>query len=227
MQHSSQTIDISASANSDNHAALVPAKAIATPCFIDDTMYHVTTARNRIMRKALISDAQFAELYRTITRSHLRLRVEYPTQSRNFDNSEWDALEASWLELFCDVEPEILHEAVIRFIAKDRKGYWPNSGQIMSAVEDVLADLEKQRREQQSRQEAEQLKRYYQRIKNGENCGTCRHCEHKKERQPWLINEATTKLYCQNPKSYKFHGNTGGRGTAASILCDFYEPIPH
>jgi hypothetical protein len=30
-------------------------------------------------------------------------------------------------------------------------------------------------------------------------------------------------LFCQNPDSYKYEGDYGW-GTAASILCEFYEP---
>jgi len=32
-------------------------------------------------------------------------------------------------------------------------------------------------------------------------------------------------LFCQNPESYKYEGEYG-YGTAASILCEHYEPKP-
>jgi hypothetical protein len=72
----------------------------------------------------------------------LRLRRAYPTQARNFSEEEARATGELWAEIFAGVDPVLLHEAVLRFIVTDRKGYFPAPGQIAGCVERIAAERE-------------------------------------------------------------------------------------
>jgi hypothetical protein len=67
------------------------------------------------------------------------------------------------------------------------------------------------------------LRAIQKRIDSGENCSTCRFCECREVVDTWNRQNKEMKLFCQKPESYKFEGEYGW-GTAASILCDYYEP---
>jgi hypothetical protein len=70
----------------------------------------------------------------------LRLRVAYPTQARSFSAEEVAATNALWAEIFAGVDPDLLREAVMRFIVADRKGYFPAPGQIVGAIEQIVVE---------------------------------------------------------------------------------------
>ena len=71
-----------------------------------------------------------------------KLRTAYPTQARNYTEREVRALNALWSEIFAEVDPGLLHEAVTRFIVSDRKGYFPSPGQILGCIEQIAAERE-------------------------------------------------------------------------------------
>jgi bacterioferritin-associated ferredoxin len=180
-------------------------------------------AKNRIMVKHGMTEQEWAAYDAALSIGLLTLRTAFPTQTRNYSDREHDMLAALWLEIFIDVEPGIVQEAIIRFISADRKGFFPSPGQVMQYVEDIQAERERQETEERIRRHAMYLCELQQRIDNGENCSTCRFCEcrevvHKSSRQ-----QQEMRLYCQNPDSYKYEG-IYGYGTAACILCDYYEP---
>jgi len=74
---------------------------------------------------------------KAISAALLKLSLAYPAQSRSFSPEEVRALTMLWNEAFEDIEPDMLHEAVRRFIAEDRKGFFPSPGQIRGIVEDT------------------------------------------------------------------------------------------
>jgi hypothetical protein len=152
----------------------------------------------------------------------LKLRSSFPTQSRNYSDREVDIMTAVWLEVFAETERGILSEAIVRFVSTDRKGFFPSPGQIMGVVEDIQA-------ERKAKIEAERLERHREylrqkriRIDNGENCATCLFCVCRQEKSMW-DNSIEDNLYCQNPDSDKYEGDTNHKwGTIADYLCDFY-----
>jgi len=72
----------------------------------------------------------------------VKLRTAYPTQARNFSPEEVAATNALWAEVFAGVAPELLHKAVIRFIATDRRErkFFPSPGDIAEVVEKIVAE---------------------------------------------------------------------------------------
>jgi len=152
----------------------------------------------------------------------LTLRTAFPTQARNYSDREFDVLTALWLEIFAEVEPGLLREAIMRFVATDRKGFFPSPGQIMGVVEEIQAEIERQKKAESTARHYAYLREIQRRIDGGENCSTCLYCEHR-EVKNFRNKENEIGLFCQNPASYKYEGEYG-YGTAASILCEFYEP---
>ena len=179
-------------------------------------------AKRRIMSKHGMTEQRWAAYDAEMSFGLLTLRTAFPTQARNYSDGEFDMLTALWLEIFAEVESGILHEAVIRFITTDRKGFFPSPGQIMGIVEEIQAEcqerIEKERRDRHS----DYLRQIQRRIDGGENCSTCCFCVKRMEKTLWS-KEKEEKLYCQNPDSYKYEGEYG-YGTAASIICEYYEP---
>ena len=88
------------------------------------------TPQERKQHNALVA----AELY--------KLRIAYPAQARNFKPEEVAATNALWVEIFEGVEPQVLHEAVKRFITTDRKGFFPAPGQVAGFVEQIMKERE-------------------------------------------------------------------------------------
>ena len=94
-------------------------------------------------------------------------------------------LMALWLEVFVEIEPGIFHEAILRFVTADRKGFFPSPGQIMGIIVDIQAERERQAAAERSKAHAIYLQAIQQRIDNGENCSTCLFCEHREAPQKW------------------------------------------
>jgi hypothetical protein len=94
-------------------------------------------------------------------------------------------LTALWLEIFAEVERGILNEAILRFIAADRKGFFPSPGQVMGVVGDIIKERKKREDEERMRVHAIYLRELQQRIDNGENCSTCRFCECREVKKLW------------------------------------------
>ena len=182
-------------------------------------------AKGRIVGRYGMSEQQLAVYNAEVSISLLTLRTTFPTQARNYSDKEHDMLTALWLEIFAEVEPGTLHEAVMQFVATDRKGFFPSPGQVMGIVEDILAKREAAEKEKRIREHAEEIRKYYERVECGENCSTCRFCERREFVHPWDGEQNETRLYCQNPDSYKYEGKYG-HGTAACIVCEHYEPNP-
>ena len=202
---------------------------------------HTDKAKQHILGNTGMSEKEYANFYALVTMEHLKLKAAYLTHAWNFTGPEWDALTAIWLEMFANTDPSILHEAVARFITNDRKGFFPAPGQIMGFVEEITKEREKAESDRRAREHWAEYAAHQKRVENGENCSTCRFCEHRK-RVPHIATERklfeawrytplgesekylVTDLYCQNPQSYKYEHDYG-HGTAASILCDHYEPM--
>ena len=185
-------------------------------------------AKNRIIHKFGMTEQQWIVYDAEVSIGLLTLRTAFPTQARNYSDREHDMLTALWLEIFAEIEPGTLREAIMRFIAADRKGFFPAPGQIMGIVEEIIDERKKQATAEQAERHYAYLRELQRRIDNGENCSTCRFCEHRKvEKSYWRRDDTNDKteivLFCQNPESYKFEGD-GGYGTAARILCEYYEP---
>jgi len=183
-------------------------------------------AKNRIMSRCGITEQEWAIYDAEISVGLLTLRTAFPTQTRNYSDKEHDMLTALWLEIFVSIEPGILNEAIMRFVTADRKGFFPSPGQIMGVIVDIQAEHERQTAEERTKEHALYLQQIQRRIDNGENCSTCLFCEHRKAPTLYVSegNETKIRLFCQNPKSYKYEGHHG-YGTAASILCEYYEQL--
>jgi len=179
-------------------------------------------AKNRIMSKCGITEQEWAIYDAEISVGLLTLRTAFPTQTRNYSDREHDMLTALWLEIFVEIESGIFHEAILRFVTADRKGFFPSPGQIMGIIVDIQAERERQKAAERTKIHAEYLRQIQQRIDNGENCSTCRFCEHREVPPKWGSDKTEVRLFCQNPDSYKYEGKFG-YGTAATILCEYYE----
>ena len=64
----------------------------------------------------------------------VRLRTVYPSQIKNYTAEEIEILQATWSEVFAETSPQVLSEAVMRFIKTDHKGIFPTPGQIMAII---------------------------------------------------------------------------------------------
>jgi len=182
-------------------------------------------AKNRVISKYGMTEQEWAIYDAAVSIGLLTLRTAFPTQARNYSDREHDMLTAVWLEMFAEVKPDVLHEAIMRFIATDRKGFFPPPGLVMGCVEDIQREREWQETEKRMKEHAVYLREIQRRIDNGENCSTCKFCVHREVKDKWDSRKTEMGLFCQNPESYKYEGDYG-YGTAASILCDYYEPRP-
>ena len=142
----------------------------------------------------------------------------------SFNSRFWStsAITALWLDMFAEVEPGLIGEAIMRFLDKERKGFFPSPGQIKGIIEDIQGEQKEKAMMEQTQRHYEKMRKHQQHIDGGKNCGTCRFCAEKEKGKVWDKRRAEIGLFCQNPKSYKFEGE-GGYGTVASILCEFYE----
>lgn len=169
--------------------------------------------KNSIMAKFDMTEQEWSMYDAELSLGLLTLRTAFPAQARNFSEREHDMLSALWQEIFAEAEPGMLREAIMRFISADRKGFFPSPGQIMDTIEEITAERKKQA-------ETEMFEQYYysnrkrQRTNSGENCSTCRFGEQREAEDIWDKTKKTG-LYCQNPDSPKYGGET-----AADILCD-------
>ena len=78
------------------------------------------------------------------------VRAAFPVQ--NFTREKAESINNLWMITFANVESDILREAVLDFVSKDTKGFFPSPGQIMKSVEDVRrrrywASIERRERE--------------------------------------------------------------------------------
>ena len=179
-------------------------------------------AKNLVMSKHGMTEQQWALYDAEVSIGLLTLRTAFPTQARNYSDREHDVLTALWLEIFAEVEPGLLREAIMRFVATDRKGFFPSPGQVMGLVEDIRAERKRKEDEERAERHYAELREHQRRIDNGENCSTCRFSEYREVEVGWAKRKETS-LFCLNPDSYKYVGEYG-HGTAASILCEHYEP---
>jgi len=179
-------------------------------------------AKNRIMSRCGITEQEWQIYDAEISVGLLTLRTAFPTQTRNYSDKEHDMLMALWLEIFVALEPGIINEAILRFISTDRKGFFPSPGQIMGIIVDIQAERERQATQERIKAQAIYLRQLQDRIDNGENCSTCRFCEHRDVPPKWGSSKTEVRLFCQNPESYKYEGQNS-YGTAATILCEHYE----
>jgi len=179
-------------------------------------------AKARIMSRCGITEQEWVIYDAEISVGLLTLRTAFPTQTRNYSDKEHDMLMALWLEIFVALEPGIINEAILRFIATDRKGFFPSPGQVMGIIVDIQAERERQATQERIKTHAIYLRQLQDRIDNGENCSTCRFCEHRNVPPKWGSDKTEVRLFCQNPESYKYEGEYG-HGTVATILCELYE----
>ena len=97
-------------------------------------------AKAQVMAKTEMPEKQWLKYEAAVKVGLFKLRTAYPTQSRNYNATEADALTALWLENFCETCPDVLLEAVARFIKADRKGFFPAPGLIMAFVDEIEAE---------------------------------------------------------------------------------------
>ena len=102
-------------------------------------------SKSQIMGKTGMEESGWSEYKSVVIQSLYKLQVAFPTQARNFDTSESNALTLLWLEIFAEVKPWVLAEAVTLFIKNDRSGFFPSPGQIMGAVEEILETMPQKR----------------------------------------------------------------------------------
>jgi hypothetical protein len=178
-------------------------------------------AKHRIMRKHGMNEQEWAIYDAEVSIGLLTLRTAFPTQARNYSDREHDVLTALWLEIFAEVEPGLLREAIMRFVATELKGFFPSPGQIMSVVEEIQGERQRQEKAKRIAQHDAYLQELQQRIDSCENCSTCRFCEHREVKNIWS-KENEMSLFCRNPESYRYDDDDG-YGTSANILCDHYE----
>ena len=199
-----------------------PAKQQHELAQINNTPTFAELAKNQLMHKYGMTVQEWAIYDAEISIGLLKLRTAFPTQTRNYNDKEHDMLITLWLEIFVAIEPGIFHEAIMRFIATDRKGFFPSPGQVMGIVEDIKTEREWQAEEERAEAEAIRWQQIQQRIDNGENCSTCKFCEHRDTPQKLGSAKTEVQLYCQYPDSFKYEGQYG-HGTVATILCEHYE----
>lgn len=156
------------------------------------------------------------------------LRMAYPVQARKFTEREVIRTNELWAEIFAGVDLLLMHKAVVRFIATDRKAFFPSPGQIIGVLEDIKKEVAAEEKRAAAEKHWEAVFEHERRVAQGENCSTCRFCEHRGCRagrfEKHAEGSAVTMLFCQNPDSYKFEGRSG-HGTADTILCEQYEPL--
>jgi len=180
-------------------------------------------AKNRIINKHGMTEQEWAVYDAAVSIGLFTLRTAFPTQARNYNDKEHDMLIALWLEIFAEISPDILHEAIMRFVSTDRKGFFPSPGQVMGLVEDIIKEREWRETEKRIAEHAAYMREIKKRVDNGENCSTCRFCDCREVKDKWDSRKKETGLFCQHPESHKYEGEYG-YGTAASILCEYYEP---
>jgi hypothetical protein len=158
------------------------------------------------------------------------LRMAYPVQARKFTEREVSRTNELWAEIFAGADLRQLHKAIIRFIATDRKAFFPSPGQIIGVLEDIAKEEEAEERHKATEAHWARVAEQERRVAMGENCATCRFCEHRQVQAGRFdggekdADGYISKLFCQNPNSYKYEGEYG-HGTAASILCEHYKPL--
>jgi len=96
--------------------------------------------RAQIVEKYSMSDQQLAEYTATVSIGLFKLRTAYSTQARNYTAEEADALTALWLEHFVMTPADVLYDAINRFIKTNNSGFYPSVGQIMSHVDEIIAE---------------------------------------------------------------------------------------
>lgn len=155
------------------------------------------------------------------------LRMAYPVQARKFSEREVRRTNELWAEIFAGADLRLLHKALIRFMATNRSGYFPSPGQVFGVLEDIAAEEAAEQKRIATERHWARVAAIERRIAQGENCATCCFCEHRKVKtnkpDELMSNKDATGLFCQNPDSYKYEGQTG-YGTAATILCEYYAP---
>jgi bacterioferritin-associated ferredoxin len=166
---------------SNEQTALVRQEAMqlpTTPTFAD-------LAKTRIINKYNMTEQSWVIYDAAMSIGLLTLRTAYPTQARNYSDKEHDMLAALWLEIFAEVKPDILYEAIMRFISTDRKGFFPSPGQVMGIVESIVKEREWKETEKRIAEHAIYLRELQKRIDGGENCSTCLFCEHREVVDKW------------------------------------------
>jgi len=129
----------------------------------------------------------------------VKLSLAYPSQLKNFNSDEIKIINELWNEIFIGVSPEILHEAVIRFIKEDRKGFFPAPGQIMGYVEEVIAEYEYKEACYLSEQQIKVMNEIKKLRDNGEDYSSCIYCTQANEcTHP---NKTYGNIYCFDIKN--------------------------
>ncbi|MFI3254411.1 MAG: replicative helicase loader/inhibitor [Eubacteriales bacterium] len=111
-----------------------------------DPLRHYRPKNSEIWRRAESLPAEMSgadkQKINTLIAGELAvLQVAFPTQARNFSQDEVEATSHLWQEIFGRIHPKLLHEAVKRFIFKDRKGFFPSPGLIVGEVEQIMEEI--------------------------------------------------------------------------------------
>lgn len=90
------------------------------------------------------------------------LQTAYPTQARNFTKGEIETTCKLWETVFQRVHPQLLHDAIGRFVLEDQKGFFPSPGQIVSYVEGIMGELRGREFMKREEEEIERILREYE-----------------------------------------------------------------
>jgi len=161
---------------------------------INNTPTFAELAKKQLMHRCGMTAQEWTIYDAAISVGLLKLRTAFPTQTRHYSDKEHDMLMALWLEIFVAIEPGIFHEAIMRFVATDRKGFFPSPGQVMGIIEDIQAERERQATEERIKTHAAYLRQMQQRVDSGENCSTCKFCDHRDAPQKWGSAKTPTVL---------------------------------
>jgi hypothetical protein len=112
-----------------------------------------------------LSEQEIAEREAVIAAGLYRLRLAFPMQARSFTDEEAAATNKLWRDIFIALHPRVFHEAVMRFIVTDRKGFFPSPGQVVGIVEDmVTAYLDRQREIEEHQDDLANLRKTLDKI---------------------------------------------------------------
>ncbi|MDR0936627.1 MAG: hypothetical protein LBM98_08110 [Oscillospiraceae bacterium] len=128
-------------------------------------------------------------------------RAAYPAHAGKFSTKEaCEAHIALWSEVFAGVEPEVLREAVVIFIANNKTSFWPSPGQIGVEVKKLL------RKSNGAAQAFSELQRLDRILENMEKVKTCETCDlaSKKLERDWKTREFIEHIICDAPRSEQF-----------------------
>ena len=120
-------------------------------------------AKAKILERPGVNADQLDKVAAAVSVGLWKLKVAFfaNRNDRESDKVKADGTLAVWLEAFYSKRPEVILEAVSRFIREDRSGFFPAPGLIMGFVEQI--EREEKARES-FRREVEQRRRLLEKM---------------------------------------------------------------